>query len=160
MQIELGPDVRPRLQEALRRAGRREIGGMIFAEQLASSHFCVVDFSLDGYSGSNTKFNRDPGVHRRALDDFYRRTGSDFTRFNYLGEWHSHPSFSAHPSLDDIATMTDLVENSMEIDFAVLMIVRLRLRLWMDCTFTVFSRGACPMRCRMVRIRRGRSNRG
>lgn len=151
MQIELGPEVRSRLQEALRRAGRREIGGMIFAEQIASSHFCVVDFSLDVLSGSRTEFNRDPAVHRQALDDFFRRTGYDFTRFNYLGEWHSHPSFSAHPSLHDIATMTDLVENGEEISFAVLMIVRLRLRLWMDCTFTAFARGAPPIRPRIVR---------
>lgn len=153
MQIELRPEVRLRLQEALRRAGRREIGGMIFAEQLsAAGHFCVVDFSLDTYSGSTTRFNREPGVHRRALEDFYRRTGYDFTRFNYLGEWHSHPSFSVHPSLHDIATMTDLVETSTEISFAILLIVRLRLRLWMNCTFTAFSRGVCPTRSRIVRM--------
>ena len=94
MQIELGHDIRSRLRKALRQAGCREIGGMIFAEQLAPAHFRVMDFSLDAHSGSHTMFNRDPDVHRQALDDFFRRTGQDFTRFNYLGEWHSHPSFS------------------------------------------------------------------
>lgn len=152
MRIDLGHDVRSRLQKALRQAGRREIGGMIFAEQIASNHFCVIDFSLDAHSGSSATFDRDPDVHRQALDDFFRRTGYDFTRFNYLGEWHSHPSFSAHPSLHDIATMTDLVENAEEIGFAVLMIVRLRLWLWIDCTFTAFSRGASPIRSGILRV--------
>jgi len=125
---------------------------MIFAEQLAPDNFCVIDFSLDAHAGSHSTFNRDPDVHGRALNDFFRRTGRDFTRFNYLGEWHSHPSFSALPSRDDIATMTDLVENSEGISFAVLMIVRIRFRFWMDCSFTVFARGDAPMTSQIVRV--------
>ena len=152
MQIELGHNIRTRLRKALRQAGRREIGGMIFAEQLAPTHFRVIDFSLDAHSGSHATFNRDPNVHRQALDEFFRRTGHDFTRFNYLGEWHSHPSFSARPSLDDIATMTDLVENGEDISFAVLMIVRLRFQLWMDCTFTTFARGVPTITSHIVRV--------
>ena len=152
MQIELGHDIRSRLRKALRQAGRREIGGIIFAEQLAPAHFRIMDFSLDAHSGSHATFTRDPEVHRQALDGFFRRTDNNFARYNYLGEWHSHPSFSAHPSQDDIATMTDLVENGEDISFAVLMIVRLRLQLWMDCTFTVFARGTAPMTSHIVRV--------
>ena len=125
---------------------------MLFAEQLAPAHFRVVDFSLNAHSGSYTTFKRDPESHRQALDEFFCRTGYDFKRFNYLGEWHSHPSFSAHPSGDDIATMTDLVEAGEEITFAVLMIVRLRFQFWMDCTFTVFARGAVPTTSHVVRV--------
>ena len=123
----LGHDIRSRLRKALRQAGRREIGGIIFAERFAPAHFRIMDFSLDAHSGSHATFTRDPEVHRQALDGFFRRTDNNFARYNYLGEWHSHPSFSAHPSQDDIATMTDLVENGEDISFAVLMIVRLRL---------------------------------
>ena len=125
---------------------------MLFAEQLAPAHFRVVDFSLNAHSGSYITFKRDPELHRQALDDFFCRTGYDFRRFNYLGEWHSHPSFSAHPSRDDIATMTDLVENGEEITFAALMIVRLRFQFWMDCIFTVFARGAAPTTSHVVRV--------
>ena len=125
---------------------------MLFAEQLAAAHFRVVDFSLNAHSGSHISFKRDPKLHLRALDDFFCRTGHDFTRFNYLGEWHSHPSFSANPSGDDIETMTELVENGRDITFAVLMIVRLRFRFWLDCTFTVFARGAAPTTSHVVRV--------
>ena len=146
MRIELRNNVRLRLRKALRQAGHREIGGMIFAEELGPGDFRIIDFSLDATTGSRSTFSRYPELHRQALNDFFRRTGHDFTRFNYLGEWHSHPSFSVNPSRHDIATMTELVENNESISFAVLMIMRLRFLFWMDYTFTVFARGEIPHR--------------
>src|SRR5713101_3857766 len=127
MRIELARDIDKRLRAALREAGGREIGGMLLGEQLAPGRFCVVDFSLDRLSGSHTTFRRDPETHRQTLEEFFKRTGQNFERFNYLGEWHSHPSFSVHPSTEDISTMTNIVENPCSvITFAILLIVRLR----------------------------------
>ena len=157
MRIELAPDIEARLRDALHEAEKREIGGMLMAEQLAPGRFCVVDFSIDPVTGSHSEFRRDPEKHRQTLDDFFRRTGHDFGRFNYLGEWHSHPSFSVHPSQADISTMTDIVEDeTSEITFAVLLIVRTRWRFWVDYSLTVFARGQAPtvtrIRPRIVRI--------
>ena len=150
MRIELAPDIEKRLRKALRQAGRREIGGMLFAEQLAPAHFRLMDFSIDLYSGTHTNFQRDPRVHQQALDAFFEKTGRDFSRFNYLGEWHSHPSFAVNPSIEDVQTMVDLVENPRSaITFALLLIVRTRLRFWMGYSLTVFARGYAP---RGVRI--------
>ena len=152
MRIELAGDIEKRLRAALREAGGREIGGMLLGEQLAPGRFCVVDFSLDRLSGSHTTFRRDPETHRQTLEEFFKRTGRNFERFNYLGEWHSHPSFSVHPSKDDICTMTEIVEDrSAIINFAVLFIVRLRLRLWIDHSLTVFARGEAPQRSQICR---------
>lgn len=145
MKIERAPELEKRFRKALRTAGRREIGGMLMAEQLAPGHFRIVDFSLDAFSGSHTHFHRDPETHQKTLDEFLRRTGRDFQRFNYLGEWHSHPSFSVRPSVEDIQTMTDIVENgNPAITFAVLLIVRLRWQLWIDYSLTVFARAQDP----------------
>lgn len=145
MRIELAPDLEGRLCKALRSAGRCETGGMLFAEQLAPSHFCIIDFSVDLYSGSHTNFQRDSAIHQKALDAFFDRTGRDFGRYNYLGEWHSHPSFPVAPSVEDVATMTELVSNGgTTITFAILLIVRLRLHLWLDYSLTVFARGRAP----------------
>jgi hypothetical protein len=152
MRIELAPDLERRFRKALRQAGRREIGGILLAEQLALSNFRVVDFSLDSFSGSYTKFQRDPKAHQKTLDEFFSRTGRDFERFNCIGEWHSHPSFPIYPSREDIGTMTDIVENrGSVISFAVLLILRLRWRLWLDYSLTVFARGQAP---RQAQIRR------
>jgi len=93
---------------------------MLMAEQLGPGHFRIVDFSLDAFSGSHTRFRRDPKTHQKVLEDFFER----YRRFNYLGEWHSHPSFSVQPSFEDIESMTDIVENgNSTITFAVLLIV-------------------------------------
>ncbi|WP_132034486.1 Mov34/MPN/PAD-1 family protein [Aquabacter spiritensis] len=151
MRIELAPDIEPRLRKALQRAGSREIGGMLFAEQLAPGRFRIIDFSLDSHSGSHANFRRDPALHHKALTAFFEQTGRDFSRFNYLGEWHSHPSFPVRPSREDIDTMTDIVEDSSsEITFALLLIVRLRFWIWMDHSMTIFARSCAPQRTRLT----------
>jgi hypothetical protein len=70
MRIELAADIPKRFHTSLRQAGDREIGGLLFAEQLKPSHFCIVDFSLDLCSGSHAGFRRDPQAHQNALDEF------------------------------------------------------------------------------------------
>lgn len=151
MRIELAPNIEPRLRKALQKAGLREIGGLLFAEQLAPGHFQIVDFSLDSHSGSHANFQRDPALHHEALTAFFEKTGRDFSRFNYLGEWHSHPSFPVQPSREDVDTMTNLVEQGRpEITFALLLIVRLRFWLWMDYSMTSFTRGYAPQRVRLA----------
>jgi integrative and conjugative element protein (TIGR02256 family) len=151
VRIELAPEVERRLRSALRKAGRREIGGMLFAEQIAPGHFRITDLSVDPDLGSHAAFRRDPQKHGKALDEFFRHTDYDFARFNYLGEWHSHPSFAVQPSAEDLVTMTDIVESrSSPITFAVLLIVRLRWCLWLDYSLTVFARSEKP---RQTRIR-------
>src|SRR5215475_1113383 len=133
MRTELRRDVETRFRSALRQAGVREIGGMLFAEQIRPDYFRIIDFSLDSFSGSHITFRRDPEAHQSTLNQFFQRTGRDFQRFNYLGEWHSHPSFSVRPSAQDIQTMMDLVEDrNSVISFAILLIIRLRLKVWLD----------------------------
>jgi hypothetical protein len=151
MKVALAPEIEPRLRKALRQAGQREIGGMLFAEQLAPARFRLMDFSVDTSSGFDTHFRRDPQAHQTALSEFFKKTGHDFGRFNYLGEWHSHPSFSVMPSIDDVETMQSLVDDQTgEISFALLMIVRLRFWFWMDCSLTTFARGYHPQRARFA----------
>src|ERR1700676_2657595 len=152
MKIEWAPEVEPRLRAELRKAGQREIGGLLMAAQLSPAHFRILDFSLDALSGSHMRFRRDPQTHQKTLDEFFERSGREVQRFNYLGEWHSHPSFSVLPSVEDTQTMTDIVESGNSvITFAVLLIVRLRWRLWIDCSLTVFARGQAPRRVELSR---------
>jgi [CysO sulfur-carrier protein]-S-L-cysteine hydrolase len=151
MRIELTTDIESRFQRSLRHAARREIGGMLFAEQLKPGHFRIVDFSLDSFSGSHVSFRRDPTTHQKALEEFFDRTGHDFRRFNYLGEWHTHPSFSVRPSAEDMATMIDIVDDASKsiITFAILLILRLRFRLWIDHSLTIFARNRVPQSIRI-----------
>ena len=144
MRVDLPQNQIARMKPLLKRAGRREIGGVLMAEQICEGHFRVVDFSVDEATGSAAHFVRSPEHHRLALSKFFDRTGSDYARFNYLGEWHSHPSYPVIPSSQDIASMKELVEGERGIHFAVLMIVK-RACFWrFECSALLFQKGLSP----------------
>lgn len=104
----------------------------------------MVYLSVDGETGGQAHFVRSPEAHTAALNAFFERTGQDYARFNYLGEWHSHPRFPVTPSAQDAASMIELVHSERGIDFAVLLIVRLRWFSTMASSCTLFRRGAHP----------------
>lgn len=157
MQIALPSSTRTKLCRELQRAGRRETGGLLLAEQLNDQgRFRVVDITVDPHGGEHAYFERKPEHHSQALQSFFAENSNDFGRFNYLGEWHSHPSFSVAPSLTDIKTMQDLVEEPGSIDFAVLMIVRLRMFVMLEVGAYLFMRGHSPQRVEMIDDRKAR----
>ncbi len=151
MQLHLPRDQSNRLKALLVQAGRREIGGVLMGEQIDIDRFKIVDFSADDKTGSAAHFVRSPEEHRAALDAFFARTGRDYTRYNYLGEWHSHPSFSISPSLEDCLSMNDLVSGERSIDFAVLLITRLRFYKRISASAFVFARGRSGSRIELVK---------
>jgi integrative and conjugative element protein (TIGR02256 family) len=144
MQLILPREQAHRMKALLSKAGRREIGGVLMGEQMSVGCFRIVDFSVDAQTGSAAHFVRSPEHHGSALDAFFDRTGRDYARFNYLGEWHSHPSYSTRPSLEDVHAMTDLVTGERSIDFSVLLIARLRFIGWLEASAFVFSRNSTP----------------
>lgn len=144
MRLELSPETEARLKGHLRAAGRREIGGVLMAEQLGVDHFRIIDFSVDDQTGGVAHFVRSPEHHQQALDAFFAKTSAAYKRYNYLGEWHSHPSYPVRPSLQDRVSMQSLVEGERGISFAVLMIFRLHYWLWLEYSATLFQRDLTP----------------
>lgn len=144
IRVGIPADTRDRMKQALRRAGLREIGGILMGQEVAVGHFAIVDFSLDEISGARAHFVRDAGHHRRALEEFFDRTGHNYQRFNYLGEWHSHPGFSARPSAPDLFSMQDLVDGERGIEFAVLLIVKLGVFRRFVSSASLHRRGRMP----------------
>ena len=114
-----------KLEQALRAAGSNEIGGVLAAEQIGDGRFLVVDLSIQS-DGTISDFKRDPIQHREFIQRFHSRMGHRPERFNYLGEWHSHPNYPAIPSEADIQQMQDLVEDVEQAStFLVLMVIKL-----------------------------------
>ncbi|MFM5163537.1 Mov34/MPN/PAD-1 family protein [Aeromonas rivipollensis] len=144
MRVEISDDVRNKLRRVLKSAGCREIGGVLMGEQVAPGHFRIVELSIDNQTGGRAHFVRSPQEHADALETFFNRTGNQYDRFNYLGEWHSHPRFPVMPSVQDMASMMELVEGERNIDFAVLLIVRLRWWRMLTCSCTLFRQGTAP----------------
>lgn len=150
MKVELTKDVRERMMSCLAKAKHREIGGILMAEQVEPGEFRIVDFSLDDFTGSAAHFVRSPDYHRAALDAFFARTGNNYTRYNYLGEWHSHPNHAPFPSPTDILSMHDLLDEEGNIPFAILLIVK---RGWWRrflCSALLFSQDEKPSNIQII----------
>lgn len=144
MKLLLPQHVIKRLKRRLR--GRiNEIGGVMVGEHVAIDTFRIVDISVQQRGGTIAHFVRDPARHKAFLADFFAKTGNDYKRFNYLGEWHSHPSFEPLPSGPDLATMFDLVSDpDAGVNFAILLIARLKDRRALELSATLFRAGTMP----------------
>jgi integrative and conjugative element protein (TIGR02256 family) len=145
MHLILTPEIITHLSRALKRAGRREIGGLLMGEHIGDEVFRIVEISVQHSGGNVACFIRHPAEHQAQLQSFFEKTGYDYTRFNYLGEWHSHPSFDPLPSKADLATMQSLVRDpAVGANFLVLLIPKLVGRKKLELSATGFRAGARP----------------
>jgi proteasome lid subunit RPN8/RPN11 len=116
-----------KLERSVFAAGRNEIGGVLAAKQVDDGCFLIVDLSVQS-DGTEANFEREPIQHRKFISRFHDRVGHKPDQYNYLGEWHSHPSYPATPSEMDLLQMQELVEDhEQQSSFLVLMIVKLGL---------------------------------
>lgn len=146
MQLLLPPQIIKRLHHELRRAGRKEIGGLLMGEHARDEIFRVVDISVQRSGGSQACFIRNPADHQAQLQEFFARTAEDYRRFNYLGEWHSHPSFEPVPSPTDIQTMQSIVNDpDVGVNFLTLLIPRLSSKKQLEATAMAFRPGMAPI---------------
>lgn len=125
LKLLLPGEVSRAISSALRKAGVREIGGVLMAEHIDHNEFVVRDITIHR-RGALASFVRriEDAVGRLRL--FFDRAGHDYTRFNYLGEWHSHPSFTPEPSGKDDLSMLQIVQDqTVGANFAVLLVVKL-----------------------------------
>ena len=142
MQLLISRDIWEQFDRALRTGGSREIGGLLLGEHIAGETFRLVEITVQLKGGTCGDFLRDPAAHQDQLQKFFERTGDDHTRFNYLGEWHSHPSFHPSPSLKDEATMSSLLASpEVGVNFLVLLIFRRRTMWGLDMSATLFQPG-------------------
>lgn len=118
--------LRRRLEVELTRAARNEIGGILMGRDLGGGTFRIEEVQVQPHGGNLTFFLRQVQAFLAPLERFFDRTGHLYTEYNYLGEWHSHPSFALVPSTYDQASMREIVEDpEVGATFAVLLIVKL-----------------------------------
>lgn len=137
------------MQACLETGGLREIGGWLAAEQLAPGKFELVGFTVDLDVGTHNRFDSLPTTHGAQLDGILTANADRSGRVDYLGEWHSHPTFPPVPSDIDIAAMTRMVEESGP-SFAALLIVRLLGAAVLQATITTFQRGLPPEQGQLI----------
>jgi hypothetical protein len=109
-------------------------------EHIAAGLFRVVDLSVQRTGGTDVCFLRHPDDHKAKLEKFFAETGNDYSRFNYLGEWHSHPSFEVAPSEADLRTMQSIVEDpEVGVNFLILLICKRGAGGAIEATATAFQ---------------------
>src|SRR5438552_15517390 len=133
MQLLVPPEIASRLVNALTLAGQREIGGILMGEHVGGSTFRVKDLTIQRKKGTFAAFVRIVAEILAPLREFFDTTKHDYTRFNYLGEWHSHHSFALEPSSKDHLTMYEMVmDPQLGAHFLVLLLVKLNDRAELD----------------------------
>ena len=131
LNLLLPREITVRLEQSLSRAGDLECGGILLGEHIGENEFAVREITVQG-TGTISRFIRKVEEAVSALGKFFRRHGNDYSRFNYLGEWHSHPLFEPRPSSVDHTSMMDIVTSpEVGANFVVLLIVKLDQRGWM-----------------------------
>ena len=145
MRLIIPRRVSDQLVNALREAEARETGGILMGEQIREGYFRVHEATVQSNAGTTGSFLRTPHQAATALSRFFDETGHDYLRFNYLGEWHSHPSLSLEPSLRDHATMWRIVHDiTVGASFAVLLILALDSDMRLLTDASVYVRGLKP----------------
>ena len=149
--IEVPADIESRLREDLRRGGQREIGGILMGECLQPGRFRVADFTVDHGGGTIATFVRSLRAALQALTRFFDRTEHDYQRFNYLGEWHSHPSFAPIPSARDIEAVQSIADDEdVGANFVALLIVRLTAEHRIEGSATIIRANTRPISATLV----------
>lgn len=95
------------------------------AEHVGPNEFKVSDITVHRRGGIASFVRRIEDALGK-LNLFFNRTAHDYRRYNYLGEWHSHPLFEPMPSTPDDMSMLEIVQDeSVGANFVVLLIVKL-----------------------------------
>ena len=125
MQLLIPPEISQQLVDALRQAGKREIGGILMGAHIGPNTFSVKEITIQRKGGTFATFMRMVEEILAPLLAFFDATKHDYTRFNYLGEWHSHHSFALVPSERDHATMFNMVmDPQLGAHFVLLLLVK------------------------------------
>ncbi len=125
LSLILPPELVEVLLIELKKAGRHEVGGILMGEHVGLNEFKVTNITVHRRGGI-ASFVRciEDAIGKLRL--FFRQTEYDYQRFNYLGEWHTHPLFEPKPSIKDDESMLEIVQdNLIGANFAVLLILKL-----------------------------------
>lgn len=152
MQLLIPPEISQQLVDALRQAGKWEIGGILMGEHIGPDTFRVREITIQRKRGTFAAFIRVVEEILAPLLAFFDTTKHDYTRFNYLGEWHSHHSFALIPSGQDHATMYNLVmDPQFGAHFILLLLVKTDHHSQLEGSITVYQPNKQPFTGRILK---------
>ena len=154
MNLLLPPEIVSKLENALVNAGAKEIGGILMGEHVGINTFRVKELTIQRKKGTFATFVRLVGEIVGPLRSFFQATNYNYTRFNYLGEWHSHHSFALKPSSPDNATMIEIVmDEQLGARFVVLLLVKLNAHNQLEHSATVYRLDGRSILCQIMHVK-------
>ena len=146
MQLLINPDISKQFVDALLQAGQREIGGILMGEHTGPDTFRVKEITIQRKGGTFSAFIRIVEEILAPLLAFFNTNKHDYTKFNYLGEWHSHHSFALVPSGQDHTTMYNIVmEPKLGAHFVLLLLVKPGNNGQLEGSVTVYQPNKPPL---------------
>ena len=125
LKLNLSLEVIEEITAALRKSGDHEIGGILMGEHIGQDEFKVTKITVHKL-GAISSFIRLIEDALDKLNAFFKQYENNYSQFNYIGEWHSHPLFAPYPSSKDDASMIEIImDEKVGANFAVLVIVKL-----------------------------------
>ena len=152
MKIYLPNQIERRLSLALKKAGVKEIGGVLMGEHIGEAEFRIHDLTIQKRHGTVAFFVRLVADAVVSLQRFFKQTGYNYRRFNYLGEWHSHPSFPPMPKSKDIQSMLEIItDTDVDANFLILLIIQHKEGQEIEATATVFFPDSTYFECELIK---------
>lgn len=142
MQVLMPSEIAHIFITALDLADRSEIGGIMMGEHIDEDKFRIIEITIQTHGGTFSSFVRFVKDFTKPLRAFFNRTQYEYTRFNYLGEWHSHQNFALIPSSRDARTMHEIVmDPESNVNFVILLLVRIGSSGMLESTATLYLPG-------------------
>ena len=143
MKIRIPHEIALKIKEELKKACDKEVGGILMGEHVEKDEFKIYDVTIQK-TGGFAFFERVLSDILEPLKKFFIKTNQNYRKYNYLGEWHSHPSFMPLPSQQDHLTMVDMInDDSVGANFVVLIILKL-VGNELKGSATIYQRGYGP----------------
>jgi hypothetical protein len=98
---------------------------VLLAEHVGPDEFAVLEITVHRL-GAIASFVRMIEDAIARITSFFQDVNHDYRRFNYVVEWHSHPSFEPEPSPRDDASMREISQDvKVGAIFVAILVVKL-----------------------------------
>lgn len=102
MTIVIPKEISELLKKELDFMGQNETKGSFFAERIDNDLFEVNEIYFSKKRGTFSFIKMIIGdEYKKFQKKYHEKYSFDYEKYNYIGDWHSHPSFSCFPSTYD-----------------------------------------------------------
>lgn len=125
MTIEIPKPISELLKRELEVMNQNETRGSFFAERVNGALFKVNDVYFSKKRGTFSFIKMLIGdEYKKFQKNYHKKYFFEYEKYNYIGDWHSHPSFSCLPSSYDIAEAIDDFKKS-NANFIIQIIIKI-----------------------------------